>query len=169
MSMDLQRFHATFFEESREGLDAMEAGLLALESGQQDPEIINSVFRAAHSIKGGSATFGFTAIAELTHLLETLLDEARSGKRTLGGEDISALLGSVDALRMLLAATEHGDPVDQPMLGRVRTELERLLSGETPAAAAVATTAAAPASADGNRSAHSESLASATQPLSNRW
>ncbi|OUL07134.1 hypothetical protein B0X78_19785, partial [bacterium AM6] len=62
MSMDLQRFHATFFEESREGLDAMEAGLLALESGQQDPEIINSVFRAAHSIKGGAGTFGFDAI-----------------------------------------------------------------------------------------------------------
>ena len=81
MSMDLQRFHATFFEESREGLDAMEAGLLALESGQQDAEIINSVFRAAHSIKGGAGTFGFDAIAGLTHVLETLLDELRAGKR----------------------------------------------------------------------------------------
>jgi two-component system chemotaxis sensor kinase CheA len=146
--MDITRFHATFFEESRENIAAMEAGLLDMESGGGGGDTIHVVFRAAHSIKGGSATFGFTAIAELTHLLETLLDEARSGKRTLGGEDISALLGSVDALRMLLAATEHGDPVDQPMLGRVRTELERLLSGETPAAAAVATAASAPASAD---------------------
>ena len=77
--MDLQRCHATFFEESREGLDAMEAGLLALEDGQHDPEVINSVFRAAHSIKGGAGTFGFDAIAGLTHVLETLLDELRAG------------------------------------------------------------------------------------------
>ena len=78
MSADLKRFHATFFEESREGLDAMEAGLLSLEEGNRDPETINSVFRAAHSIKGGAATFGFEAMAGLTHVLETLLDELRS-------------------------------------------------------------------------------------------
>ncbi|KAG1555223.1 hypothetical protein G6F50_012883 [Rhizopus delemar] len=102
MSMDLQRFHATFFEESREGLDAMEAGLLALESGQQDAEIINSVFRAAHSIKGGAGTFGFDAIAGLTHVLETLLDELRAGKRALEGHAVDAMLPSVDVLRALL-------------------------------------------------------------------
>ena len=143
--MDISRFHATFFEESRENIAAMEAGLLDMESGGGGGDTIHVVFRAAHSIKGGSATFGFTAIAELTHLLETLLDEARSGKRTLGGEDISALLGSVDALRMLLAATEHGDAIDQPMLTRVRGELERLLSGGPVAPAVAAATAAAPA------------------------
>ena len=83
MSMDLQRFHATYFEESREGLDAMESGLLALEGGSVDPEVVNSVFRAAHSIKGGAATFGFGKMAGLTHVLETLLDEVRGGKRAL--------------------------------------------------------------------------------------
>ena len=136
--MDITRFHATFFEESRENLAAMEAGLLDMESGGGGIDTIHVVFRAAHSIKGGSATFGFTAIAELTHLLETLLDEARSGKRTLDGVAISALLGSVDALRMLLAAAEHGDAIDQAMLTRARAELERLLSGagEAPAAQA---------------------------------
>ncbi|WP_333623573.1 Hpt domain-containing protein, partial [Stenotrophomonas indicatrix] len=112
MSMDLQRFHATFFEESREGLDAMEAGLLALESGQQDPEIINSVFRAAHSIKGGAGTFGFDAIAGLTHVLETLLDELRAGKRALEGNAVDAMLSSVDVLRALLREAEHGQPAD---------------------------------------------------------
>ena len=144
--MDITRFHATFFEESRENLAAMEAGLLDMESGGGGIDTIHVVFRAAHSIKGGSATFGFTAIAELTHLLETLLDEARSGKRTLDGVAISALLGSVDALRMLLAAAEHGDAIDQAMLTRARAELERLLSGagEAPAAQA-APTAAKPA------------------------
>ena len=141
--MDITRFHATFFEESRENLAAMEAGLLDMESGGGGGDTIHVVFRAAHSIKGGSATFGFTAIADLTHLLETLLDEARSGKRTLDGVAISALLGSVDALRMLLAAAEHGDAIDQAMLARARAELERLLSGAGDEAAIQAAPAAA--------------------------
>ena len=85
MSMDMQRFHATFFEESREGLEAMEAGLLQLEQGDRDADLINSIFRAAHSIKGGAATFGFDAVAGLTHVLETLLDELRAGKRAVTG------------------------------------------------------------------------------------
>jgi len=96
--MDITRFHAAFFEESRENLDAMEAGLLAMESGSADGETINVVFRAAHSIKGGAATFGFTSISELTHQLETLLDEARSGRRQLDADAIGALLVSGDAL-----------------------------------------------------------------------
>lgn len=138
MSMDLQRFHATFFEESREGLDAMEAGLLALESGQQDAEIINSVFRAAHSIKGGAGTFGFDAIAGLTHVLETLLDELRAGKRALEGNAVDAMLSSVDVLRALLREAEHGQPADPAAVAAVKARLESVLSGQAPAAAAPA-------------------------------
>ncbi|MBT2767500.1 chemotaxis protein CheA [Stenotrophomonas sp. ISL-67] len=138
MSMDLQRFHATFFEESREGLDAMEAGLLALESGQQDPEIINSVFRAAHSIKGGAGTFGFDAIAALTHVLETLLDELRAGKRALEAAAVDAMLSSVDVLRALLREAEHGQPADPQAVAAVKARLEAVLSGQAPAAAAPA-------------------------------
>ena len=136
MSMDLQRFHATFFEESREGLDAMEAGLLALESGQQDPEIINSVFRAAHSIKGGAGTFGFDAIAALTHVLETLLDELRAGKRALETAAVDAMLSSVDVLRALLREAEHGQPADPQAVAAVKARLEAVLSGQAPSAAA---------------------------------
>ncbi|WMJ69088.1 chemotaxis protein CheA [Stenotrophomonas sp. 24(2023)] len=140
MSMDLQRFHATFFEESREGLDAMEAGLLALESGQQDAEIINSVFRAAHSIKGGAGTFGFDAIASLTHVLETLLDELRAGKRALEPAAVDAMLASVDVLRALLREAEHGQPADPAAVAAVKARLEAVLSGQAapgaPAAAA---------------------------------
>ncbi|WP_282248116.1 chemotaxis protein CheA [Stenotrophomonas sp. PS02300] len=136
MSMDLQRFHATFFEESREGLDAMEAGLLALESGQQDPEIINSVFRAAHSIKGGAGTFGFDAIAALTHVLETLLDELRAGKRALEPAAVDAMLSSVDVLRALLREAEHGQPADPQAVAAVKVRLEAVLSGQAPSAAA---------------------------------
>ncbi len=138
MSMDLQRFHATFFEESREGLDAMEAGLLALESGQQDPEIINSVFRAAHSIKGGAGTFGFDAIAGLTHVLETLLDELRAGKRALEPAAVDAMLSSVDVLRALLREAEHGQAADPAAVAAVKARLEAVLSGQVAASAPAA-------------------------------
>jgi two-component system chemotaxis sensor kinase CheA len=141
--MDIRQFHAAFFEESRENLAAMESGLLALESGSADGETIHVVFRAAHSIKGGAATFGFTAITDLTHLLETLLDEARSGKRTLDSDAIGALLASVDVLRGLLAAAEHGDAVDEVGMARARAGLDRILKGDAAVAATTATKAAA--------------------------
>ncbi len=147
MSMDLQRFHATFFEESREGLDAMEAGLLTLESGQQDPEVINSVFRAAHSIKGGAGTFGFDTIAGVTHVLETLLDELRAGKRALEADAVDAMLASVDVLRALLREAEHGQAADPAAVAAIKARLEAILSGQAaPSAAAAA--AAAPAKAE---------------------
>ena len=142
MSMDLQRFHATFFEESREGLDAMEAGLLTLESGQHDAEIINSVFRAAHSIKGGAGTFGFDAIAALTHVLETLLDELRAGKRALEANAVDAMLASVDVLRALQREAEHGVQADPAVVAAMKARLEGILSGQAPAAAASAPAAA---------------------------
>lgn len=141
MSMDLQRFHATFFEESREGLDAMEAGLLALESGQQDAEIINSVFRAAHSIKGGAGTFGFDTIAGLTHVLETLLDELRAGKRALEGHAVDAMLSSVDVLRALLREAEHGQAADPAAVAAVKARLEAVLSGQAAPSAPAAVAA----------------------------
>ncbi len=128
--MDITRFHAAFFEESRENLDAMEAGLLAMESGAADGETINVVFRAAHSIKGGAATFGFTAISELTHQLETLLDEARSGRRQLDAGAIGALLVAGDSLRGLLAAAEHGDPIDAAGLKRAHDGLAKMMGRE---------------------------------------
>ncbi|MGE3772429.1 MAG: Hpt domain-containing protein, partial [Gammaproteobacteria bacterium] len=77
MSVDISQFHQVFFEESFEGLEIMESGLLALGVGEPDLEAINTIFRAAHSIKGGSGTFGFTAIGEFTHVMETLLDQMR--------------------------------------------------------------------------------------------
>lgn len=145
MSMDLQRFHATFFEESREGLDAMEAGLLSLEEGNRDPETINSVFRAAHSIKGGAATFGFEAMAGLTHVLETLLDELRSGKREVEAHAIDAILGSVDVLRALLREAEHGTPADPVAVKAVHDRLQQALNGNAAAAPAATPAANQPA------------------------
>jgi two-component system chemotaxis sensor kinase CheA len=144
MNIDMQRFHATFFEESREGLEAMESGLLSLEQGSRDGDLINSIFRAAHSIKGGSATFGFEAIAGLTHVLETLLDELRAGQREVGAPAIDAMLASVDVLRSLLAEAEHGQPADPGAVETVRARLNAVLSGHD----AAATTQAAERPAD---------------------
>ncbi len=141
--MDITQFHAAFFEESREGLQAMEAGLLRLEAGMEpglepgfaDGDTINVIFRAAHSIKGGAATFGFGDVTGLTHLLETLLDEARAGRRRLEPVAIDALLDSVDVLRGLLAVAEHGGETDQHAVRRAHSELDRLLVVESAAAA----------------------------------
>jgi len=143
LSIDLQRFHATYFEESREGLDEMESGLLALEAGERGAELIDSIFRAAHSIKGGAATFGFSAMAELTHVLETLLDQVRSGDRGIDAAGVDALLGSVDVLRALLDEAEHEQPADP---SRVRAAAERLqaLLGEAATGAPVAAAGAGP-------------------------
>lgn len=125
-SIDLTQFQATFFAESREGLDAMEAGLLALEAGTANGETINTIFRAAHSIKGGSATFGFRAIAETTHLLETLLDQVRSSQRAVDAETSDTLLIAVDVLRGLLDRVEAGDSNTQGDAS-LNARLEQLL------------------------------------------
>lgn len=143
--MDISRFHAAFFEESREGLQAMEAGLLRLESAEPDLDTINVVFRAAHSIKGGAATFGFRAVTDLTHLLETLLEEARAGSRRLDGASVDALLEAVDVLGGLLQVAEHGGEADGAALNRVQEKLQALLVGAAaPQAAAGAPEESAP-------------------------
>jgi two-component system chemotaxis sensor kinase CheA len=142
MSNDLKRFHATFFEESREGLEIMENGLLDLESGRGTADTINAVFRAAHSIKGGSATFGFTKVAELTHVLETLLDELRANKRPLTADAMDAMLASVDVLRGLLKAAEAGVPPADDGAALV-AQLNAVLSGRGPIAVGPAAPAAA--------------------------
>ena len=80
MALDLAQFHDAFFDESYEALDTMEAALLKLNVGAPEPEIINTIFRVAHSIKGGSATFGFAEVASFTHTCETLLDELRGNR-----------------------------------------------------------------------------------------
>jgi len=143
MSNDLKRFHATFFEESREGLEAMENGLLDLEGGRGNADTINSVFRAAHSIKGGSATFGFMKVAELTHVLETLLDELRAGKRPLTSDAVDAMLGSVDILRGLLKAAELDTPPADDGAAVV-AQLNAVLTGKATIAVGKSPPAAAP-------------------------
>ena len=79
MSIDMSQFYQVFFEESQEHLDSMESLLLGLDIEDPDAEQLNAIFRAAHSIKGSAGTFGFTDLAEVTHVLENLLDRIRKG------------------------------------------------------------------------------------------
>lgn len=127
MSIDMAQFHQVFFEESFEGLQIMESGLLNLDLGAADTETINTIFRAAHSIKGGGGTFGFTEVSNFTHVLETLLDEMRDGRREVSQAAVNLLLKSVDCLREMLTAVQAGDAVDEEGVSAVQAELELLL------------------------------------------
>lgn len=128
MTMDMEQFHQTFFEESLEGLDHMESALLNLDVGAAEPEVINSIFRAAHSIKGGSGTFGFLDIASFTHLMETLLDEMRDGRRQVVQPEVDLLLRAVDSLRMLVAEAQGGTEADAEQIEAVEEELRVVLA-----------------------------------------
>ncbi len=137
-----------FFQESREGLDVMESGLLSLGATTADNESINTIFRAAHSIKGGAATFGFTEVAGFTHGVETLLDEMRNGVRPVTADAVQVLLQSCDCLREMMAATEAEQPLDQGRIASLNADIAHIL-GEQPRGAH-APPPAAQAAADTN-------------------
>ncbi len=128
MSIDLSQFKQTFLEESDEGLDVLESGLLALDSGTADDEVIHAVFRAAHSIKGGAGTFSLTEIAGFTHIMETLLDEMRDGRREISNEAINVLLTSVDVLRELMDSARDDVPPQMGRVNEVQAQLEGVLN-----------------------------------------
>ena len=132
MSIDMSQFLQTFYEESFEGLGIMEAELLHLDVGAADSETINTIFRAAHSIKGGSGTFGLTAVAEYTHLLETLLDEMRDGRRQVTREAVDILLRSVDVLRDMLTALRDDQELDVENISSTQSQLSQLLADSRP-------------------------------------
>jgi len=137
MSIDMAQFHQVFFEESFEGLDIMETGLLNLDLGDVDDEDINTIFRAAHSIKGGSGTFGFSAVSDFTHVMETLLDEMRDGRRQVTQPAVDVLLASVDCLKEMLTAIQDEQEVDVASVSEYKKALEVELNGasvETPEA-----------------------------------
>ena len=151
MTFDMSQFLATFYEESFEGLDIMETELLALDVGEADLETINTIFRAAHSIKGGSGTFGLNDVANFTHVMETLLDEMRDGKRDVTQEAVNILLESVDVLREMLSTLQAEEELDVERIAIVKQKLDNLLAGEDVSAVAPDTTEA-PAAAEANTS-----------------
>lgn len=120
-----------FFEEALEGLDSMESSMLAMEEGCDDSEEINAVFRVIHSIKGGAGTFGFAHIADFTHVVETLLDQVRSGEREITKEIIALLLKTVDCVREMVETSQSGGDAD-PDLGKdIIERLNQILNKST--------------------------------------
>lgn len=123
MGLDLSQFYAVFFEEAGENIASMEDLLLEVDIAAPDDEQLNAIFRCAHSIKGGAATFGFADVAELTHVMETLLDRLRRRELAPTAAMVDTLLESGDALRALLA--RHRDQGDEELdsselVGRIR-------------------------------------------------
>ena len=127
MNINIEQFHQIFFEESIESLDNMEHALLQIGDGSDvDLETVNTIFRAAHSIKGSSGTFGFYALSEFTHVLETLLDKVRDGKKSLDKASIDLLLKSCDCLRSMINNLINQEEVDDTLAKLLVTQFEAL-------------------------------------------
>ncbi|KGM08210.1 Signal transduction histidine kinase CheA [Methylophaga thiooxydans] len=140
MSIDVSQFHQVFFEESFDGLDMMEMGLLSLHEGEPDIETINNIFRVAHSIKGGAGTFGFSSVSEFTHGLETLLDEMRNGERDITTDAVNVMLEALDVIRNMLNAVQQQAEPDDERTKEVAGRLQALLNSDSSSQTDVDTT-----------------------------
>ncbi|MET0964214.1 MAG: chemotaxis protein CheA [Noviherbaspirillum sp.] len=138
MSIDISQFFLVFFEEAEELLAEMEQLLLALDTEAPDMEQLAAIFRTAHSIKGGAATFGQTDMTEVTHVLESLLDRLRRAEIALTGAHVDVFFAAKDVLKMQLDGHRHGAAVDLQAVAAVRARLEALSSGAAGAPVVVA-------------------------------
>jgi two-component system chemotaxis sensor kinase CheA len=157
MTLDITQFYQTFFDEADELLAQMEQLLLNLDVGHPDPEDLAAIFRAAHSIKGGAATFGFTALTETTHILESLLDRARNNEIVLRKDMIDTFLETKDVLSGQLADYRASAEPDAATAAAICAKLEQLhkeSSGAAPAAAAPAAAAPEAAAVQGHTPEH---------------
>ena len=146
---DMTEIRQIFIQESLEGLDVMESGLLNLDLGAADPETMNSIFRAAHSIKGGGATFGFVEISEFTHHVETLLDRMRKGESPVTEDAVQVLLQSVDCMRGMVDCLTADQPIDTTRAREIQTALQSILDGGGPADPKAASASSASAGSHG--------------------
>ncbi|WP_174875274.1 chemotaxis protein CheW [Vogesella oryzae] len=135
MSFDMSQFHQVFFDETAEHLASMESLLLVIDIDRPDSEDLNAIFRAAHSIKGGAATFGFTDLADLTHVLENLLDKVRKLELPLSRQIVDASLQSGDLLKDMLAHHRGADAVPSGRIQELKQILIQLSQGEVVVAA----------------------------------
>lgn len=130
MSIDIEQFHSVFFEESEEHLDDMEQLLMGLNVDAPDPEELNSIFRAAHSIKGGSGIFGFDALTNLTHVMENLLDKARNCELRVTTDIINVLLETLDVLKATLDAYRQQSAVPEEDIAHRITALNAVINNQ---------------------------------------
>ena len=134
MSIDMSQFYQVFFEETSEHLANMETLLLNLDVENPSLEELNAIFRAAHSIKGGSGTFGFTDMTSVTHVLESLLDRLRKEELALRAEMVDAFLAAGDVLRAQLEHHQGGPEADADEIASVCDRLNQLASDQTASA-----------------------------------
>lgn len=144
MTVDMSQFYEVFFDEAEELLAEAERLLLGLDIDDPDNEDLNAIFRAAHSIKGGAATFGFMDMAEITHVLENLLDKIRKNEMKLTAEHVDAFLSAKDVLTMELDGHRNASEVDQEQVSDVKMVLKSLSEADQ---AEAAKASVAPASA----------------------
>lgn len=130
MSVDMSQFYGVFFEESQEHLEEMEHLLMELSLDDPDIEELNSIFRAAHSIKGGSGVFGFDALTGLTHVMENILDLARKDEITLTKKIVDQLLVTVDTLNQILQCYQNEEEIDWDAIEKGTIALEALLKDD---------------------------------------
>jgi len=144
MDDDLEELRLIFLDECNENIELLEGGLMRMGEGEDSEDTLNEVFRAAHSIKGGGSTFGFLPMAELTHHMETLLDEMRSGRRPVVPDDVDLLLLALDAVQGILSDSRSQSDADHPDRMKIQAQLEAaVISGVTATAGASETTTAA--------------------------
>ncbi len=129
MSIDMSQFYQVFFDETSEHLASMETLLLNLDVDNPSLEELNAIFRAAHSIKGGSGTFGFTDMTSVTHVLETLLDRLRKEELHVRPDMVDAFLAAGDILRAQLGHHQGGPEADAGEIEAVCARLNQLASG----------------------------------------
>ena len=164
MTIDMSQFYQVFFDEAEELLAEKEKLLLGVDIASPDPEDLNAIFRAAHSIKGGASTFGLNDMTEVTHILENLLDKIRKGEMALTGEHVDAFLAAKDVLKMQLDGHRHGTEVDLDAVGDVRMLLQSFVQGEIAAKAApVANLAPVNSAAESTETYHKAFRVSFTQ------
>ena len=142
--MDMNEIKEIFFQECEEQLAELESGLLKMNDGDRDPETVNAVFRAVHSIKGGAGAFGLDDLVAFAHVFETTLDCVRSNKLDPGPEVLKTMLKSADVLADLTAASRDGGTVDPSRTSVLVKELEALANGQVPAPTAEVAAPVAP-------------------------
>ena len=154
IKMDTNQYMEMFLEESREHLQSLNDGLLALENDPEEVSVVNDIFRNAHTIKGMSATMGFTKIAELTHDMENVFDLLRTEKMKVNEDIMDTLFKTIDSLEQMIESVGSGGPEDVVDITGFASKLSALASGKTvdeaepaPAPVEAAPAAAAPAAA----------------------
>ncbi|PDT85851.1 chemotaxis protein CheA [Sinorhizobium sp. BJ1] len=130
--MDMNEIKEIFFQECEEQLAELESGLLKLNDGDRDPETVNAVFRAVHSIKGGAGAFGLDDLVSFAHVFETTLDCVRSNRLEPNQDVLKVMLKSADVLADLTNAARDGGSVDEVRSRQLIKELEALANGELP-------------------------------------